>query len=585
MAKSGLAKTNTEYESYFWVKWEQSGNQDIVNNRTQIAWSCGVYCGHGFYASAIKMSAVTINGTKVYGGGTYSNFAIGDHTIASGTMWINHNSDGKKSFSISSFTGWLYANHNYSFGGGTYSLNDIPRQATITSVSDFTDVDNPTFTFSNKGNYTMDVWLEPNPVGDHLCVRTNIPNTGSYTWELTDEERDALRNSCKGNQCPIRVGLYTHIGDVSYADYKDKTYTMTENTDTKPSVTMTVKPNNGTIPSTFGDIYIQGKSRLNVEITADGKYGADIISYSTTIDERTYTSPSFDTDALITPEVVDVVCSVKNSRGFTGTASKSIEVCPYSKPLVVPIDGENAIFCYRSDTEGNKVGDGTIVTVKAKTTFFYLDGKNTCALQWRRKLAIDEWDDEEHLWNDLIEFDDVNTSQYTGLLSNVEFDKSTSYTVQIQAIDAVGEKDIKTFEIPTKEVPLHLGEGGRHISIGEYCDYSKPEGFHSSWVGYFYKGIRGASRNYEASNIIEFAKQCETGLTPFTTNKETENIPDFLDGDFDCSLGLVHKRDEYQCTVFLTDYVTGKIAIRICRKESADAEEGTWSDWKYIIPQ
>ena len=43
MAKSGQVNTNTTYESYFWVKWEQVGNQDIANNRTQIKWTCGFY--------------------------------------------------------------------------------------------------------------------------------------------------------------------------------------------------------------------------------------------------------------------------------------------------------------------------------------------------------------------------------------------------------------------------------------------------------------------------------------------------------------------------------------------------------------
>ena len=87
MATSGLVKTNEDYDSYFWVKWSQIGNQDIANNRTQISWSCGLTSSHKFYSNAIKMSAFYINGTMVYGGGTYSNFtAEGEQQIASGTL-------------------------------------------------------------------------------------------------------------------------------------------------------------------------------------------------------------------------------------------------------------------------------------------------------------------------------------------------------------------------------------------------------------------------------------------------------------------------------------------------------------------
>ena len=218
MATSGQINTNTAYDSYFWVKWSQSGDQDIPNNRTKIDWSCGVYCGHNFYTNAIKMSAVSINGVQVYGGGTYSNFSSGNHTIASGTLDIQHNTDGTKTFSISSFTGWLYSSYNYSANATSYSLTTIPRKATITAAADFTDLDNPTISFSNPGGFPMDVWLEPNPVGDHLCVRTGIPNTGSYTWELTEEERNELRYQCIGNNCPIRLGLYSYVAGTQYSD-------------------------------------------------------------------------------------------------------------------------------------------------------------------------------------------------------------------------------------------------------------------------------------------------------------------------------------------------------------------------------
>ena len=132
MATSGQINTNTVYDSYFWVAWSQA-SQDIASNKTKINWSCGVYCGHSFYLNAIQMSAVSINGKQVYGGGTYSNFSKGNHTIASGTLDIEHNADGTKTFSISAFSGWLYTNYNYSAAGGSYSLTQIPRQAKITA--------------------------------------------------------------------------------------------------------------------------------------------------------------------------------------------------------------------------------------------------------------------------------------------------------------------------------------------------------------------------------------------------------------------------------------------------------------------
>ena len=330
MATSGQVETNEEYESQFWVKWEQVGDQDIPNNRTLIAWSCGVYCGHDFKNNAIKMSAVSINGSKVYGGGTYSNFYKGNHTTASDTMWIAHNEDGTKTFSISSFTGWLYSNHNYSSNGGSFALNNIPRKAIITAASDFTDTDNPSISFSNPGGFRMDVWLEPNPVGDHLCVVENIPNTGSYTWPLTKDDREALRNACAGIECTIRLGLYTYIGDAVYSHYEDKKFIMTENEATKPDVSMDVSLNNGSLPSAFDGLYIQGKSKVKVEkISAAGKYNADIQSYSVVVDGKTYSSDpngNYTSDVLQNSGSVKVIGYAKDSRKFTGSAEQTINV-------------------------------------------------------------------------------------------------------------------------------------------------------------------------------------------------------------------------------------------------------------------
>lgn len=576
MATNGQINTNTEYESYFYVYWREDGSQDIANNKTKIYWACGVYCGHSFQSNAIKMSAVSINGSQVYGGGTYSNFSVGDHNIASGYLDIPHNSDGSKTFSISSFTGWLYANHNYSSNGGSFTLTQIPRKADITSASDFSDLDNPSFQFSNPGGFPMDVWLEPNPVGDHLCVRNNIANTGSYQWTLTDEEREELRNKSNGQtQYKIRVGLYTDIGGTIHSDYEDKTFTIKESDATKPAIGMEVALNNGTLPSKFDGLYIQGKSKLDVNLFAEGKYGATITNLYAVIDGKTYNSLPFTSDVI--QNSGNVVGYAKDSRGFTNSVSQPIEVTPYSKPLVVPLGGENAIQCYRCDGNGVRVGNSTSVWIKAKRTYYSVSGKNQCALQWRKKLTTEEWNDSVHLWNNLIEKSNTSTNEYNAMLSEEIFDLKKSYTVQIKAIDDIGEHDIKTLEIPTMDVALHLGTGGKNVSIGTYCNCSTPYTFYLDWVGIFDKGFYGSSLNQNVTDVLTFAEECMDGLQPIIINDSTsrDNLPD---GNYAYSVGIVHKRAADQANVVLMDYMTGKIAINVFLS-------GTWTGWKYIIPQ
>ena len=576
MATSGQLNTNTEYDSYFWVRWEQV-SQNVASNKTTIKWACGVQCGHKFYYNAIKMSGFLINGVQVYSGGTYSNFYNGENKIAEGTLDIAHESDGTKTFKISSFTGWLYSNHNYSSNGGSYALTTIPRKATITAASDFTDVGNPSISFSNPGGFPLDVWLEPNPVGDHLCVRKGITNNGKYTWTLTAAERDALRNSCAGTECTIRLGLYSYNGGTTYSDYKDKKFTVTENSATKPAVSVDVTLNNGTLPSTFDGLYIQGKSRLNVSVSAEGKYKASIKSRYATIEGKTYNSAAFTSDVIKNSGNVEIVGYAKDSRSFTGSASKKIVATEYAKPLVIPIGTETAIKCYRSDGNGNRIGNSTSLWIKAKRSYYSVAGKNTCALQWRRKLVTEAWDDQKHLWSDLIPSSNTSTDEYNALVSGVVFDLKQSYTVQIRTIDAIGEHDIKTFEIPTQDVALHLGRGGKNVSVGTYCDYSKERTFYSDWEGIFDKGLWGTSLNYNVTDVLDFAAECIDGLTPIVVNEST-NKATLPSGNYGYSVGVVHKRAADQYNVILMDYVTGKIAINVHLS-------GTWTGWKYITPQ
>lgn len=463
--------------------------KDIAANKSIISWTLSSIGGDDNYYSTGPTS-VTINGKQVY----YKERVKWDAKkfpaakgSTSGSIEVSHNGDGSKAISVVMSTD-IYIGTVKSYSG-TWTLDIIPRKATLTTASDFNDLENPTVTFSNPGGFRMDVWLEPNPAGDHLCVRENIPNTGSYQWYLTDAERDALRNHCPGTKCPIRIGVYSYVGGTQYSDYKDKTFTIKESAATKPAVDMDINLVNGNLPGDLDNMFIQGVSKVEVTIEADGKYGAGISSYSAKADGRTYNSSWFISDVIQTSGKVDIIGYAKDSRGFTGSAENSINVLEYSKPLVIPLGGENAVLCYRSDGNGNRIGNSTSLWIKAKRAYYNLSQKNACALQWRYKPVGQPWNDAEHLWQDLIPKTNTSMDEYNTLISGVEFQLKESYTVQIRAIDDIGKQDVKTFEIPTQDVALHLGKGGKNVSIGTYCDYAEDYTFYSQWKAIFGGGV------------------------------------------------------------------------------------------------
>lgn len=477
------------------ITWSAKQNQN-ENYSTVTATLTYSRTNSGYTTSGKWEGSITINGETTSVSTTEQIYITqNSNTKAmSATVKVPHNDDGSKSITISCTGAIKAAGLTTTTCSSVVVLDTIIRKATITTANDVKDTDNPSISFKNPGDFRMDAWFEIE--GERFCVDEDIENTGIHTWEITDEEREALRNKCKGADCPLRIVLASYVRGKQETDYKDKRFVMTENDATKPVVTAETVLNNGSLPGKFDGMYIQGKSRLGLNISAEGKYGATIDKYGVVVGTEAYTS---DVGEILTGVIkqsgeTDVVAYALDSRKFKGTVEQKINVHPHSKPLILPLGGENAIQCYRSNENGDKKANSASVWVKAKMTYSSVSDLNNCALQWRRKLVEDEWNDLEHKWHDLI----PKTNQrheFNGLIPNDGetydnlFDLRTAYSVQIRAIDDIGEYDIKNFEIPTQDVALDLGEGGKNVTVGDYCDYSEEHTFRSAWDAIFEKGV------------------------------------------------------------------------------------------------
>ena len=495
MALSG-SFTGSTNNSTVQPKITWSATQNKVENYSMVTATLSYSRTNSGYTTSGKWNgSITINGVTTQGSTTKELVITqNSNTVAmSATVKVPHNADGSKSVAISCTGGIPSSSMQSTTCAATVTLDTIPRQANITSTENFTDLGNPTVYYSNPAGDEIEslmACISLTGAKDDITYR-NIPKTGTYyTFMLTDEERNLLRNNTTSGSREVIFFVRSVIGGVTYHSTDPKKLTIEETDNTRPAVTITVTLNNGSLPSAFNGIYIQGKSRLDVSLSAEGKYSASIQSYSANIggEVYNYTKP-FLSNVLSKAGKVDVIGYAKDSRQFTGSAKQQIDVIEYSKPLVIPIGSETAISCYRSDGNGTRIGNSTSVWVKAKRFYYSLSGKNQCALQWRSKLVSEAWNDSTHLWKDLIPKANTTATEYNALLSGEVFDLTKSYTVQIMATDDIGEKDVKEFEIPTQDVALHLGKGGKNVSVGTYCDYSKPYTFYSEWDAYFDKDL------------------------------------------------------------------------------------------------
>lgn len=192
------------------------------------------------------------------------------------TVDISHNASGQGSVTIS---GTHQPDPSIQIGGtsvsGSANLPSIPRQAKITSANDFTDEENPTMTFSNPGGVKVDARYQ---LGTLNVTRENIPNTGSYTFVLTEAERNALRSQIPN----VNSGNFRYILDsLGYAEYVDRKMTLINAAPTFTAYTYG-DINAATVALTGSNQkLIKGYSNIRATIAtkAAGKKGATITKY------------------------------------------------------------------------------------------------------------------------------------------------------------------------------------------------------------------------------------------------------------------------------------------------------------------
>lgn len=494
---------------YIRVKEE---SQSVANNQTTL--KVGMWITSNYEigtwsdsSSGSYLGTATSGDNCKYFDGTVS-YGSGVRWLAENKEFIvTHNSDGTKTVRI-----YWKLNINSPWGQYVYPNGyiDVPL-TTIARASQPSCITWPTTT-ENVGD-----------IGDTITIHMNrasnsFTHTVYWQWysrpEQNTGENVIARNVTDNCQFTIPMKFCENIpnettgwGAICVDTYNNGNLVgsksvifkanVPNNQDTKPSISMTVTLNNGSLGSAFNGLYIMGKSRVNVTLSGQGKYNADIAGYSTVISGKTYNNASFTSDAIQTQGNQNIVGTVTDSRKITNSAVKSISVIPYSKPLVFPISGEDAIMCYRSDGNGVRSSNSTSVWVKAKRNYHIVTSggtqKNFCALQYRRKAEDGSWSS----WTDLISKSSLDTDEYNALIPNEVFNVNKSYTVEIRAIDDIGEYTAKRFDIPTQSVALHLGKGGDIVSVGNYCDYSKPESFQCNWDAYLEKElyIKGQSIN------------------------------------------------------------------------------------------
>lgn len=409
-------------------------SQSIANNTSTLKWTLK---SNGTMSSSYYVQAgpvtVVINGVTVLNQtGRFSMKGDGAYK-KTGTMTITHNQDGTKNVAMSVRAAIYSASVNCT-GSKTFTLNKINRRADILTAPDFTDVENPVITYINYAGDLVDslqacISLDGETA---LVPYRNIDKlSDSYTFELTQAERNLLLSSCP-NSNTLNVYFIVKTG-ISGQDFYSSMQKVMTVVDASPTITgASYKDTNSTTTAitTSDQQIIQELSTVSfefstlsafkyatltgIEITVNSVTVSDTLSGSTILN-KVIAFGGVNSSNDVTAEI-----KLTDSRGNVTTQSLNLTILAWSLPTAI-------ITCQRQ----SNYYSATDLTVDAM--YSSLDNLNTILIQYQYKeLPSGSWSALATLQDNVTETITLaNTSQWSVKVIVTDRIGSTTYNLTV----------------------------------------------------------------------------------------------------------------------------------------------------------
>lgn len=370
-------------------------------------------------------------------------------TILDTTITVNHNPDGTGSVKVET---WM----DTEISAGvitqtkTLTLDTIPRASSVSAPRTGTlgtalaiTIDRKSTSFTDKLYYKVgskDAELITSNAGDSyswtppVSLASNAPNSTKLAVTL-------ITNTYNGS---TYVGRSECVVELSIPESVAPTLSVALSDPTKVS-------------TTYGG-YVQLRSKITVELTADGSQGSTIKSYSIKVGNfYAATTSSGTTDYLPSSGKVNVVCSVTDSRGRTTTTTQPVTVLPYSSPTI------SAISAARCNQDGSANRSGAYGKVTFSAAITALSNKNTAAYMVQYRAHGDE------LWTDA---GSVANGNYNPANVSVVFaaETNTRYAVRVVATDKFERVESAIRDLPAAFILMDLAKSKKSVGVGRECD-------------------------------------------------------------------------------------------------------------------
>lgn len=499
-------------------------------------------------ATTVQMGkSVTINTNRKSSGYTHTiTYTIGTNsgTIATGLeaakSWTPPKSlaayTGNKTSATCTITCATYTGSTL-VGSTTTTITLTVPNATVPtlSVSAVNMGDKITISMPKEADvYTHDLTYSLMVPGSSTVVASGTIAAGvssDYPWTVPLTLAANIPSSPKGKitiTCTTRFANSTTVVGTQPVSFEA---IVPDNSTTKPRVTMELTPVSS-LPSTFSDVYVSGKSKVKISYAASSDYST-ISSYKTEVKGNSGTGNPYTSALLTNSGTVSITGKVTDARGYVTTTTDDIEVIPYSKPRIIPGEKQSNVVCVRCNSDGKADPGGVYLLIKLGRKYEKVVSggvqKNYCKLSYRWKTDAQS----ESMYSEPVELlakttatDYIDTT--ANPLSGIVTSNTTAYNIQIIAEDDIGERDTVTVTVPTAFVTFHSPVGGHGFTLGGYHDPNKYDVFNCIFDAEFEGDVSGKVYGLGALPMIpensDFNTYKSFGTYAVTQNVKAETI-------------------------------------------------------------
>lgn len=421
-------------------------SQSIVDNKSNVSYKSTLYVdgsGTYFYTGSTTTKTLSGTGATSVSADAQGNYNVGETTLSEITGTITHGSTGAASVSITA--GWISA--PWEISGSLTGTADLPAihrattpvlsATTITMGASINITLTPAnSTFKHKLRYDFGS-VTGSASGFSMGAEFTAQGTRTVTFTPPTSLGNQIPNNTSGTG-QIVCYTYTSSGAHIGTTYVKITLNIPSYTPSITGITLTGK-------NLLSSAYVQSKSSVTVNATAQTSYGANIKSITSVIDGKSYSGLPFTTNVLSSGSKTVKITIVDTRDKSVTVESSAIQVYAYSTPNITE-------FTLTRQT------DGTTVIATVKGSISAINNKNAKNIKVTLNGVTNTITSSSYTINATTTFTNVSTDQ--------TFTAKAVFTDSYVTIE-------RAATLPTVAVTMDFYKDGNGIAMGKVAEYGE----------------------------------------------------------------------------------------------------------------